>query len=162
MNTMDNNHLTWEQYFMAIAMISSQRSKDPNTKVGACIVNPDNKIVGIGYNGMPIGCDDNVMPWERSAESQLDTKYPFVVHSELNAILNSIKDLHGCTLYVTLFPCNECAKAIIQSGIKKVIYYENKYPDSDSVKAAEILFRVAKIPVEPYNKSDAILALAPL
>lgn len=162
MNTMDNNHLTWEQYFMAIAMVSSQRSKDPNTKVGACIINPDNKIVGIGYNGMPIGCDDSVMPWERSAESQLDTKYPFVVHSELNAILNSIKDLHGCTLYVTLFPCNECAKAIIQSGIKKVIYYENKYPDSDSVKAAEILFRVAKIPVEPYNKSDAILALAPL
>lgn len=162
MNTMDNNHLTWEQYFMAIAMVSSQRSKDPNTKVGACIVNPDNKIVGIGYNGMPIGCDDNVMPWERSAESQLDTKYPFVVHSELNAILNSIKDLHGCTLYVTLFPCNECAKAIIQSGIKKVIYYDNKYPDSDSVKAAEILFRVAKIPVEPYNKGDAILAFAPL
>lgn len=143
-------NISWNQYFMAIAMLSAQRSKDPNTKVGACIVTPDNKIVGIGYNGMPIGCSDSEMPWERSAESQLDTKYPYVVHAELNAILNSIKDIKGCTLYVTLFPCNECAKAVIQSGIKKIVYHTNKYPDSDSVKAAEMLFRIAHVEVEEY------------
>jgi dCMP deaminase len=143
--------ITWSQYFMAIAMLSAKRSKDPNTKVGACIVNDENKIVGIGYNGMPIGCDDSEMPWGRSSDFPLNTKYPFVVQSELNAILNSIKDIKDCTLYVTLFPCNECAKAIIQSGIKKVVYYENKYPDSSSVKAAEMLFRIAKVEVEEYK-----------
>ena len=153
-------NISWEQYFMGVAMLSANRSKDPNTKVGACIVNPDNKIVGIGYNGMPIGCDDIEMPWGRTGKSQLDTKYPYVVHSELNAILNSIKDLKGCTMYVTLYPCNECAKAIIQSGITKVIYYENKYPDSDSVRASEMLFRVAKIPVEQYNRGVLRLSLS--
>ena len=148
MYTTPTADITWSQYFMAIAILSAQRSKDPNTKVGACIVTPDNKIVGIGYNGMPIGCPDGEMPWERSAESQLDTKYPYVVHAELNAILNSIKDIKGCTLYVTLFPCNECAKAVIQSGIKRIVYHTNKYPDSDSVKAAEMLFRIAHIEVD--------------
>lgn len=143
-------NISWNQYFMALALLSAQRSKDPNTKVGACIVTPENKIVGIGYNGMPIGIDDADMPWERSAESQLDTKYPYVCHAELNAILNSIKDIKDCTLYVTLYPCNECAKAIIQSGIKKLVYHTNKYPDADSTKAAELMLRLAHIEVEQY------------
>lgn len=147
-------NISWNQYFMALALLSAQRSKDPNTKVGACIVTPENKIVGIGYNGMPIGLDDSIMPWERSAESQLDTKYPYVCHAELNAILNSIKDISGCTLYVTLYPCNECAKAIIQSGIKKLVYHTNKYPDADSTKAAELMLRLAHIEVEQYVPDD--------
>lgn len=147
-------NISWNQYFMALALLSAQRSKDPNTKVGACIVTPENKIVGIGYNGMPIGLDDSIMPWERSAESQLDTKYPYVCHAELNAILNSIKDISGCTLYVTLYPCNECAKAIIQSGIKKLVYHTNKYPDADSTKAAALMFKLAHVEVEEYPRTD--------
>lgn len=130
------DYISWDEYFMAVAVLSSMRSKDPNTQVGACIVNKDRKIVGTGYNGFPIGCSDDSLPWDRSGNT-LDTKYPYVCHAELNAILNSIsRDLSGCTLYVALFPCNECAKAIIQSGIKHVIYKENKYPDSDSVRAS--------------------------
>lgn len=155
-------NISWNQYFMALALLSAQRSKDPNTKVGACIVTPENKIVGIGYNGMPIGCDDSVMPWERSAESQLDTKYPYVCYAELNAILNSIKDIKGCTLYVTLYPCNECAKAIIQSGIKKIVYHTNKYPDADSTKAAELLLRLAHIEVEQYTPDNKEILLCDL
>ena len=146
----------------ALALLSAQRSKDPNTKVGACIVTPENKIVGIGYNGMPIGLDDSIMPWERSAESQLDTKYPYVCHAELNAILNSIKDISGCTLYVTLYPCNECAKAIIQSGIKKLVYHTNKYPDADSTKAAELMLRLAHIEVEQYIPDNKEILLCDL
>ena len=155
-------NISWNQYFMALALLSAQRSKDPNTKVGACIVTPENKIVGIGYNGMPIGLDDSIMPWERSAESQLDTKYPYVCHAELNAILNSIKDIKGCTLYVTLYPCNECAKAIIQSGIKKLVYHTNKYPDADSTKAAELMLRLAHIEVEQYIPDDKEIVICDL
>ena len=130
------DYISWDEYFMAVAVLSSMRSKDPNTQVGACIVNKDKKIVGTGYNGFPIGCSDDSLPWDRSGNA-LDTKYPYVCHAELNAILNSIsRDLSGCTLYVALFPCNECAKAIIQSGIRKIVYKENKYPDSDSVRAS--------------------------
>lgn len=155
-------NISWNQYFMALALLSAQRSKDPNTKVGACIVTPENKIVGIGYNGMPIGLDDSIMPWERSAESQLDTKYPYVCHAELNAILNSIRDINGCTLYVTLYPCNECAKAIIQSGIKKLVYHTNKYPDADSTKAAELMLRLAHIEVEQYIPDNKEILLCDL
>ena len=155
-------NISWNQYFMALALLSAQRSKDPNTKVGACIVTPENKIVGIGYNGMPIGLDDSILPWERSAESQLDTKYPYVCHAELNAILNSIKDISGCTLYVTLYPCNECAKAIIQSGIKKLVYHTNKYPDADSTKAAELMLRLAHIEVEQYIPDNKEILLCDL
>ena len=110
--------LSWDQYFMAVAHLSALRSKDPNTRVGACIVNPEKRIVGLGYNGFPMGCDDDVYSWEREGE-YLDTKYPYVVHAELNAILNSIQNLKGCTLYVSLFPCNECAKAIISRESRK-------------------------------------------
>ena len=127
------DYVSWDAYFMGVALLSAERSKDNNTQVGSCIVSPDNKILSMGYNGMPTGCDDDDMPWERDGESSLDTKYPFVCHAELNAILNSsFGSLEGCTLYVTLFPCNECAKAIIQSGIKRVVYGE-KYRLTDGI-----------------------------
>ena len=139
------DYISWDEYFMSVAMLSAMRSKDPNTQVGACIVNQDRKIVGTGYNGFPIGCSDDELPWGREG-NPLQTKYPFVCHAELNAILNSIsRDLHGCTLYVVMFPCNECAKAIIQSGIKEVIYRDNKSPDSDSVKASSMMLKQAGV-----------------
>ena len=119
------DYINWDEYFMGVAMLAARRSKDPNTQVGACIVSPDNIIVSTGYNGMPKGCSDDEYPWERDGE---DTKYPYVVHAELNAILNaSGRDLRGSRIYVALFPCNECAKAIIQSGIKEVVYLSDKY-----------------------------------
>uniref|UniRef100_A0A4W5NS29 dCMP deaminase n=1 Tax=Hucho hucho TaxID=62062 RepID=A0A4W5NS29_9TELE len=111
------DYLEWPEYFMAVAFLSAQRSKDPSSQVGACIVNQENKIVGIGYNGMPNGCDDDLLPWSRSADDRLDTKYPYVCHAELNAIMNkNSADVKGCSMYVALFPCNECAKLIIQAG----------------------------------------------
>jgi dCMP deaminase len=134
------DYISWDEYFMGIALLSALRSKDPNTQVGACIVGKNNKIVGIGYNGFPIGCSDNDFSWERNAENVNDTKYPYVVHAEANAILNSTKDLHGARLYVGLYPCNECAKLIIQSGIVEIIYLSDKYKDSDSTKAARKMF----------------------
>lgn len=152
-----NNYIDWHTYFMGVAMLASKRSKDPSTQVGACIVNKDNVIVGVGYNGMPKGCSDDEMPWERSAESVLDTKYPFVCHAELNALLNSnTASLKGCTLYATLFPCNECAKAIIQSGITHVVYYEDKYSDTDSVKASKLLFKSSGVSFEEYERKSYI------
>ena len=145
------DYISWDEYFMGIALLSAQRSKDSNTQVGACIVNSDNKIVSVGYNGMPTGCDDDDMPWERDGSSALDTKYPFVCHAELNAILNSnIPSLSGSTLYVTLFPCNECAKAIIQCGIKRVVYLDNKYADTDGVKASAMMFEKCGIKADRY------------
>jgi len=146
---------------MGIAVFSAERSKDPNTRVGACIVNDDLKIVAVGYNGMPSGCNDDDMPWEREAESPLDTKYPYVCHAELNAILNSgAVSLKGCTLYVTLFPCNECAKAIIQSGIKKVIYYDNKYQGTDGVTASQTLFKACGVETVQYEPTGKEIKLS--
>ena len=122
------DYISWDEYFMGIAMLAARRSKDPNTQVGACIVSPDNIIISTGYNGMPKGCSDDEYSWERSGE---DTKYPYVVHAELNAILNANgRDRRGSRLYVALFPCNECAKAIIQSGVKEVLYLSDKYSDT--------------------------------
>ncbi|SHI91326.1 dCMP deaminase [Clostridium cavendishii DSM 21758] len=139
------DYISWDEYFMGIALISAKRSKDPNTQVGACIVDNNKKIIGIGYNGFPIGCSDDDFPWENKGEF-LDTKYPYTCHAELNAILNSIgKELSGCKVYATLFPCNECAKAIIQSGIKEVIYLSDKYKETDVVKASKLLFDTAKV-----------------
>ncbi len=146
------DYLSWDEYFMAVALLSAQRSKDPNTQVGACIVNQENKIVGVGYNGFPIGCSDEELPWGREGDP-LNTKYPYVCHAELNAILNSIPgSLKGCVIYTVLFPCNECAKVIIQSGIHKVIYLLDKYAGTDSVKAAKIMFDQAKV---LYTKIEA-------
>ncbi len=139
------NYLSWDEYFMGIALLSAQRSKDPSTQVGACIVNDDKKIVGVGYNGFPMGCNDDELPWEREG-AFLETKYPYVCHAELNAILNSIsRDLKGCSIYVALFPCNECAKAIIQSGIKEIVYLSDKYKHTDIVIASKRMLNQAGI-----------------
>ena len=125
------DYINWDEYFMGIAMLAARRSKDPNTQVGACIVSDDNIIISTGYNGMPKGCSDDEFPWDRKGENEAATKYPYVVHAELNAILNaSGRDLRGSRIYVALFPCNECAKAIIQCGIKEVMYLSDKYHDT--------------------------------
>ena len=133
------DYISWDEYFMLIARVSAMRSKDPNTQVGACIVNDDKKIVGCGYNGAPIGFNDDVMPWGRVGE-KINTKYPYVCHAEMNAILNAHADLRGTTVYVDLFPCNECAKAIVQAGIKKVIYLSDKYVGTDENIVAKRIF----------------------
>ena len=125
------DYISWDEYFMGIAILAAKRSKDPNTQVGACIVSKDNIIISTGYNGMPKGCSDDEFPWDRKGENDAATKYPYVVHAELNAILNANgRDLHGSRIYVALFPCNECAKSIIQSGIKEVLYLSDKYADT--------------------------------
>lgn len=131
-----NNYINWEEYFMGVALLSAKRSKDPSTKVGACIVNQKKRIVGIGYNGLPQGCSDDDFPWNRDGDF-LSTKYPYVVHAEPNAILNATTNLDGCILYVTLFPCNECTKLIIQSGIKEIVYMDNKYENTDANRASK-------------------------
>jgi dCMP deaminase len=140
-----DDYISWDEYFMGIAMLSAKRSKDPSTQVGACIVDKDNKVVGIGYNGFPIGCSDDNLPWDKKSEDANQTKYPYVVHAEANAILNSTKDLHGARIYVDLFPCNECAKLIIQSGIKEVVFLSDKYKDTDSVKASRKMFNLSGV-----------------
>ena len=119
------DYISWDEYFMGVAKLAARRSKDPSTQVGACIVSQDDIIISTGYNGMPKGCSDDEFPWEREGA---ETKYPYVVHAELNAILNANgRDLRGSRVYVALFPCNECAKAIIQSGVKEVVYLSDKY-----------------------------------
>ena len=132
-----SDYINWDEYFMGIALLTAMRSKDPNSQVGACIVSPENKILSLGYNGMPMGCSDDEMPWEREG-APLDTKYMYVCHAELNAILNSAhNNLKGARVYVTLFPCNECAKAIIQSGVKEVYYLSDKYADTLATMASK-------------------------
>jgi len=136
-----NDYISWDEYFMSIAKLSAYRSKDPNTQVGACIVSKDNRILACGYNGAPNGFDDDTFPWKREG-NPLNTKYMYVCHAELNAILNyrgSRKEFEGAKLYVDLFPCNECAKAIIQSGIKEVIYLSDKYNGTDANIASKKL-----------------------
>lgn len=149
-----NNYLSWDEYFMGVALLSAQRSKDSSTQVGACIVNNDNKILSVGYNGMPCGCSDEEMPWHREG-NPLDTKYMYVCHAELNAILNNDSgSLKGTKIYVTLFPCNECAKAIIQSGIKEVIYLSDKYAETDSVKGSKRMFDMSGIKYTQYDGEE--------
>ena len=141
-NKKRENYISWEEYFMAIAKLSAMRSKDPSTQVGACIVSNDNRILSIGYNGAPNGFSDDEFPWAREG-ANLDTKYPYVCHAEMNAILNyrgSKKDLENAKIYVDLFPCNECAKIIIQSGIKEVVYLSDKYENSENNIASRKLF----------------------
>ena len=153
------DYLTWDEYFMGIALLSAKRSKDPHTSVGACIVGEDNKILSMGYNGMPRGCSDDEYPWEREGD-ELDTKYIYVTHSELNAILNYRGgSLDGAKLYVSLFPCNECAKAIIQAGIRTVIYDSDKYADTSSVKASKRMFDAAGVRYYKYNRSGREIKL---
>ena len=139
---------------MAVSILSSQRSKDPNTQVGACIVNEEKKIVGIGYNGFPKNCSDDYLPWSRTSTkgSILDTKYPFVCHAEMNAIMNKNEaNLKNCTIYVSMFPCNDCAKLIIQSGIKRVVYICDKYAHTEQVMASKIMFKMAGIIFEQFK-----------
>ena len=156
---MRDDVLSWDQYFMGMAHLSAKRSKDPNTRVGACIVNPQKRVVGLGYNGFPYGCEDEEFPWDRDGEF-LETKYPYVVHAEPNAILNSTSNLKCSTLYVTLFPCNECAKLVIQSGIKHIIYMDDKYHDTPSSIASRRMFDSANVsytkmnPIEVFLKCD--------
>lgn len=148
------DYLSWDQYFMGVATLSALRSKDPGTQVGACIVDADNKILSMGYNGMPTGCCDDLMPWEREGES-LDTKYLYVCHAELNAVLNyNGGSLKGARLYSTLFPCNECCKAIIQSGIKEVIYMSDKYSQTDSVLASKKMFDMVGVRFRQYENKQ--------
>lgn len=147
--------ISWDEYFMGLAHLSALRSKDPSTQVGACIVDENNKVVSIGYNGFPMGCSDDEFPWGREG-GMLDTKYAFVVHAELNAILNSTRSLAGCTLYVSLFPCNECAKAIIQSGIRKIIYECDKYAQEDNVIASKKMLRAAGVELVQLDKKVSI------
>ena len=153
------DYITWDQYFMGIAILSSERSKDPSTRVGACIVN-DDKILSMGYNGAPTGLSDDIMPWAREG-NDLDTKYPYVCHSELNAILNCPTSVRGARCYVTLFPCNECAKAIIQSGIKEVIYLSDKYHDSDGCRASRMMFDNCGVSYRKYEMAgkDIVISL---
>lgn len=146
-----NSNISWDEYFMGIAMLSALRSKDPNTKVGACIVDNNNKVVSIGYNGMPGGLPEEELSWNKG--EGLDSKYLYVCHAEFNAILNSKEgtNLKGCTLYVTLFPCNECAKAIIQTGIKEIVYCDNKYKDTVGTQASLKMLNLAGIKLRHYT-----------
>lgn len=150
-------YISWDEYFMGVAILASQRSKDPSTQVGACIVNDDNKIMSVGYNGFPRGCSDDEFPWERKADKNSNTKYPYVCHAELNAILNAGgNSLKGCRIYVALFPCNECAKAIIQCGIKEVIYISDKYADDEYTQASKRMLTCAGIKLTQFESDKAI------
>ena len=143
------DYLSWDEYFMGIALLSSMRSKDPSTQVGACIVDGDKRIRSMGYNGMPRCCSDEEYPWGRG--DGLDSKYLYVCHAELNAILNSNNgSVRGCTCYTTLFPCNECAKALIQAGVAEVVYMSDKYAESDSVRASKRMFDSAGVKYREY------------
>lgn len=154
-----SGYIGWDQYFMGVALLAAQRSKDPGSQVGACIVNRDNRILSVGYNGMPAGCEDDEMPWAREGDF-LETKYAFVCHAELNAILNNDGgSLKGTRLYATLFPCNECAKAIIQCGIREVIYLSDKYADTDAVIASKRMFQLAGVAMRQYQPSGKSVTL---
>ena len=159
MNEKRQGYITWDDYFMGVALLAAERSKDPNTQVGACIVDEYNRILSTGYNGFPLGCSDDEFPWGREGEAT-DTKYPYVVHAELNAILNARgKTLSGSKLYVALFPCNECAKAIIQSGIKEVVYLSDKYRDTPLTKASRHMLESAGVILTKSKPTKAQIVL---
>ena len=149
-----DGYISWDEYFMGVAKLSGMRSKDPNSQVGACIVSSDNKILSMGYNGFPMGCSDDEFPWAREGEDELDKKYLYVTHSELNAILNYRGgSLEGAKLYVSLFPCNECAKAVIQAGIKTIVYECDKYADTPAVRASKRMLDAAGVRYYQYNRT---------
>ncbi|XP_054262209.1 deoxycytidylate deaminase [Macrosteles quadrilineatus] len=150
-NSKRKDYLEWQEYFMSVAFLAAKRSKDPCSQVGACIVNKDMKIVGTGYNGMPIGCSDDDFPWRKESDNAFNTKYLYVCHAEMNAILNkNSADVKGCTIYVGLFPCNECAKIIIQSGISEVVYLSDKHAHKVETKAAKRMFDAAGVKYTQY------------
>ncbi len=159
MGSKREDYISWDEYFMGIAYLSAMRSKDPNTQVGACIVSQDNKILSMGYNGFPVGCSDDEFPWDRDGDT-LDTKYVYVTHSELNAILNYRGgSLEGAKLYVSLFPCNECAKAIIQSGIKEIVYDSDKYSTTPGTIASKRMLKSAGVTCRQYKKTGRQVSL---
>ena len=154
------DYINWDEYFMGIAFLSAKRSKDPNTQVGACIVSQDNKILSMGYNGFPNGCSDEDFPWNRESADPYDNKYFYTTHSELNAILNCRNaNLEGARMYVTLFPCYECAKAIIQSGIKSVVYADDKYADTPGTQASKRMLSRAGVRFEAYEPAGRSVEL---
>ncbi len=154
-----NDYISWSEYFMGIAHLSGMRSKDPSTQVGACIVSNENKILSVGYNGFPTGCSDDEFPWGREGD-ELETKYPYVTHGEMNAILNYRGgSLEGTKLYVSLFPCNECTKAIIQAGIKKIVYDSDKYALSPSTIASKKMLEAAGVSYEQYQRAGKVIKL---
>ena len=160
MSSKREDYISWDEYFMGVAFLAAQRSKDPSTQVGACIVSQDNKILSMGYNGLPIGCSDDEFPWEKTDDTPDHSKYYYSTHSELNAILNYRGgSLEGTKLYVTLFPCNECAKAVIQSGIKEIIYADDKYATSDNTIASKKMFDECGIVYRQYNMTGRELKL---
>lgn len=152
-NNMNESKKNWDAFFMSIALITSLKSKDTNTKVGAVLVDENKHLIGTGYNGFPQGINDDELPMERTGE-WLDTKYPYVVHAELNCILNSIMTVKNCTMYCTLYPCNECAKALIQANVKRVVYLWDKHHDDDAYKASRRLFDMAGVKTEQIDESD--------
>ena len=154
------SYISWDEYFMGVALLAAQRSKDPNTQVGACIVDSENRILSTGYNGFPYGCSDDEFPWSREGDAT-DTKYPYVVHAELNAILNNRgKALAGARIYVALFPCNECAKAIIQAGISEVIYLSDKYRDTPMTRASRRMLSTAGVKLTQLTPDKEELTLS--
>ena len=159
MSNKRQDYITWDEYFMSVAMLAGMRSKDPNSQGGACIVSEDNKILSMGYNGFPKDCSDDEFPWARQGD-ELNTKYFYVVHSELNAILNYRGgSLEGAKLYVTLFPCNECAKAIIQAGIAELVYADDKYNGTPANLASRRMLTSAGVKMTPYRSNGRILEL---
>ena len=159
MSNQRKDYISWDTYFMGVAKLSAMRSKDPSTQVGACIVSKDNKILSVGYNGAPKGFEDDEMPWDREGEF-LNTKYAYVCHAELNAILNSHgANLEDSKIYVDLFPCNECAKAIIQAGIKEVIYLSDKYSNTESNIASKRLLSTCIVKCRQYKSENNSLTI---
>ena len=155
------DYISWDEYFMAVAKLAGMRSKDPHTQVGACIVSEDNKILSMGYNGFPKGCSDDEFPWGKTSENPLENKYLYTTHSELNAILNYRGgSLEGAKLYVTLFPCNECCKAIIQAGIKTVIYDCDKYADTPSVMASKRMMKASGVTFLKYHSTGREITMS--
>lgn len=159
MSSKRQDYISWDEYFMGVAYLSAMRSKDPSTQVGACIVSPENKILSMGYNGFPNGCSDDEYPWGKTGE-EINCKYLYTTHSELNAILNYRGgSLEGAKMYVTLFPCNECAKAIIQAGIKELVYASDKYSETPSVVASKKMLNSAGVKYTPYSFSDKSITI---
>lgn len=154
---MRKDYVSWDECFMAMAMLIAQRSKDPSTQVGACIVNQDHIVMGLGYNGLPRGLNDDEYPWSKKDGNFSETKYPYVVHAEMNAILNSQQRLKNCIMYVTLFPCNECSKAIIQSGITKLIYFSDKHAHRESTIASKKMLQDAGVEVVVFENQSLLL-----
>ncbi|TGZ63982.1 hypothetical protein CRM22_006611 [Opisthorchis felineus] len=154
------DYISWDEYFMSVALLSAMRSKDPTTQVGACITNEENKIVGIGYNGMPRGLSDDEMPWGKTSENELLNKYFYVCHAELNAVLNrNHATSSGCTLYASMFPCNECAKVLIQAGIKEVVYFDEKKGDIGEYVASKLMLEKAGVRIRQFKRTGRRITL---